>query len=876
MDFVGKTSTSRVSPTGLQPGKEGAAQGRFQTRTVTRNHNPVPSVGTGTHGANHPVPSPIATRAIAQGGPQGSTESSVNQSPAAQVETVENLTNYLTDQVEQGNTPDHLQADFETAIAYAGSVDEDIGRAAVLLGKLDEGGGAGAHEQVEAQALLAAGKHNLALIQGWLMSKEDQLSASGGMSRETGRLIQDLQARFADRHMDVADLMSLYDLDEMPQEAVSRSDRVHTNLLSAATAANAARQLSVPGLSDSAKSEIVKALEEHHDALSHAKTLSEHPGLPAQPPTDKLALPAKELWSNPFTLVKEKKGDKDAIGELKAHWDQKMQGGKSDEPWLPLAHGKVGQTRMLQEFVKHRVQAAGVEKRHLPDLKFLFQQARNQTFNQQSWDPIEKEVRYRVPVASGGQAAEEKTVQSTISPAKAFDENFVQKYRSDGIDGVNCSDRLQYQHAPNLAHTQAKDETGKVLFAGLRHGVLDSYDLHGKNLNKLPDATLRSMISDLLVRNGAVPVPQGVRREAVVDDIFTAIRSSPASAKDYANKMRAEASKNMAREVAVTALVSDPEKFQKALAGETVPLNLSSISLLTPDHTRPLFKGPSSDEKNMLKVQTAALHGLAKDTPATLEVRDENGNIQPVQVKINVRPFNFGVNGGAIGQVAKISSTTPVWRNLMGWGFSMERNNPELTTLIGSSNGRGLGGDVQRKLDQMQAQKEQLQVQASDGSGDRIEVERQITRVDKDIAKLSSAASQLKDIWREGSFISGDQEPYKMVSRLALVTYLMGETPLFNCKSGKDRTGQLDAEVKCLAAFAEQNGTLNIPDQKAEEMRHMRSQFTLGSGNLEMQRLNTGLPGYKLKWSQVPGLANMVADGALESAYRGGSDYVAA
>ena len=47
--------------------------------------------------------------------------------------------------------------------------------------------------------------------------------------------------------------------------------------------------------------------------------------------------------------------------------------------------------------------------------------------------------------------------------------------------------------------------------------------------------------------------------------------------------MRVQASRDMAREMAVAALVANPEKFETALAGETVDIDLSSISLLTPD-----------------------------------------------------------------------------------------------------------------------------------------------------------------------------------------------------------------------------------------------------------------------------------------------------
>ena len=113
-----------------------------------------------------------------------------------------------------------------------------------------------------------------------------------------------------------------------------------------------------------------------------------------------------------------------------------------------------------------------------------------------------------------------------------------------------------------------------------------------------------------------------------------------------------------------------------------------------------------------------------------------------------------------------------------------------------------------------------------------------------------------------------------MVSRLSLVSHLMGETPLFNCKSGKDRTGQLDAEVKFLAAAADESGgRVPAPDESMEAWRPVRNDFVFNTGNLEMQRLNTGLPGYKLKG--VPGLANVIRDG-MKPLYRGGSEYLSA
>ena len=117
----------------------------------------------------------------------------------------------------------------------------------------------------------------------------------------------------------------------------------------------------------------------------------------------------------------------------------------------------------------------------------------------------------------------------------------------------------------------------------------------------------------------------------------------------------------------------------------------------------------------------------------------------------------------------------------------------------------------------------------------------------------ADAATQLKAVWAERGDRRGGGDPYKVVSRLALVGHLMGETPLVNCKSGKDRTGQLDAEVKFLATVADQgDGRLPPVDEDMARWRAARTDFTLNTGNLEMQQLNTGLPGYRLAGGRGP------------------------
>ena len=366
------------------------------------------------------------------------------------------------------------------------------------------------------------------------------------------------------------------------------------------------------------------------------------------------------------------------------------------------------------------------------------------------------------------------------------------------------------------------------------------------------------------------------------DKICKLIRTKKSAAEKFASAMRTAASTKMAEELAVATLASDPDKLQAALDGEVVDLNLSSISLLTPDRVR---TGPKSNEREMLRRQTEALQSLSGQQK-NLQVRDASGDLHTVTVNCKVRTFNFGVNAGAVGRFYRvIPSHTLGWDKLMGWGYAMERNNPELKALLGDPKSNLLGGEVQDKLDALQGEHAVLQSALTsmkrapqDGITAAIpELERECAAIEQRLTTLHSAAQDAKGIWREGSYNKGGQDPYKMVSRLGVVINAMGETLAFNCKSGKDRTGQLDAELKYLSALNAGRGLKGFPKPGAPatpKLRQMRSDFTLGTGNLEMQRLNTGLVGFKLDTKGVPGLANYIAGPEMEEMYLGGSNYV--
>ena len=784
---------------------------------------------------------------------------------------------YLVNGLEGGTIPTELKDDLQTAVVYAKQLDQDIGRAATLLDKLnDPGGSLTESERQEVQSLVASNKHNLGVVQAWLAGREDELGQAGKLTPHTRAFFHALQTRIADRHMDLADLTCLYDLDEAsPEEPVSREDRCNAHLLDAEAAVAVARNLQ--GVDPGAKERLVTDLERHRDQLDSLKAAA---GGRLEVSGDRrLTLAAKELWDTPVPLRKSGAGSDRDIAALRAQW---RNAGPGQATPLPVAHPKVGQARMLQEFMRFRLGEAGVPKNRTPDLKRQFHAARNQVINGQPWGEVTNRVRTSMPGAPDRSVA----VDSRIVPGKALAKHFAEDYPSNGI---NCSDRTQYKHVPNLAQTTLTNTSGDVLFSGLRHGVLDPYDIDAEYLASLPDPALRTMIDDLL----AGEAPADSSREAFVDEQLALIRSDPKAAQRAAENMRAHAGRAMASEMAVAALAADPDKLQEALDGETVDVALSSISLLTPDSLRNLAGKAREDERTMLNHQTAALGQLAGRNPVELRVRNDNGEMQTVRVNVQLRQFNFGVNAGAVGRArvgpVSIPSQAPGCRNLMGWGFAMERNNPQLQQLFGQANANELGGDVGDRLFLMRREAEHLAgevddiddyiaMQEGEDTSDLDEeaatLRAQLASVNKRIETLDSAARQAKAIWASNDYRAGGGDPFKMVSRLALIGHAMGETPLFNCKSGKDRTGQLDAEVKFLATAADENdGRVPPPGESMETWRPVRSDFVFNTGNLEMQRLNTGLPGYKLKG--VPGLANVIRDG-MKPLYRGGSAYVSA
>ncbi|SDD38259.1 virulence protein IpgD [Cupriavidus sp. YR651] len=290
--------------------------------------------------------------------------------------------------------------------------------------------------------------------------------------------------------------------------------------------------------------------------------------------------------------------------------------------------------------------------------------------------------------------------------------------------------------------------------------------------------------------------------------LFEGVRSGVMSAFGIADpEKRAAANLARAKEVVTAALWTQREKWDRALAGEIVDLHLVSTSLLTP--------GNLAGEDTMLKEQMEAWAALDAMRVVELPVRDENGESKTISVALRVAAFNFGVNEFALklhgGLDTSDAYNREALRKLVG---------PNLATNVALSPSSWAGSYIRT------------------------------TPQPDNMGRVYDLAWELKDFMAKGSHHHDDDAPYKAAQRAAMLAFEIGAVPCWNCKSGKDRTGMLDAEIKREATLltlqhdARQRGDTTWSREEAE--RSVMESVVLHSGNLEVQERNTGVMGNKV------------------------------
>jgi hypothetical protein len=363
-------------------------------------------------------------------------------------------------------------------------------------------------------------------------------------------------------------------------------------------------------------------------------------------------------------------------------------------------------------------------------IKDRFRVALNEVFKSRDNPVIERVL--PIPVRTIDDKASTTTLINMTcrqEPARVLTASLARQYVSDGIEGVNCHDDMQHQHALNLYRSTLQDEEERPLLSMIRHGVHSATALTPAGIKALTDEELGKIALDLCdacgdsglqrIRGEAIKVvhtagsdakyevsaatesaaysPEGLKQAGAYVRRTTRYQSIPHSlwnslGPSLLDRLRMAANQRRALESAQAAITClPPQELQRIADSQTVPVvRLASVSMLTPDAVRGALKGPTKDEGLMWQDQQAAWQALSAgdgfemeipvespsgDTKHGAGIAQSQAQTKRVKVKLDIAAFNIPVNKWGAHAV------TGDWSLMVG--NSHEANDAAIEKLIG-------------------------------------------------------------------------------------------------------------------------------------------------------------------------------------------------
>ena len=356
-------------------------------------------------------------------------------------------------------------------------------------------------------------------------------------------------------------------------------------------------------------------------------------------------------------------------------------------------------------------------------------------------------------------------------------------------------DRFLFPHVPCLAQSTLTDPRGQVLFRGLRQGFIGIPDVPGAEIQSLPLADLSRLVGQLVLAPFPGESLEPYRRRAQARAHM--IRNDPGDATWAGTMVSYQSGRMMALESAAAALCSEPERLQRALRGEPTEIELSDVALLTGNDLLTWVHHYGEQHywlsRRMIRLNLCGPEGVLFQVGATVRLRqfalcvEDQGpdftnydNLNRCVVELLGAMDSRRLEGDAMARVDQLrSGAARSGRKLAAAGLEQARSFPP-------------GAPVRT---------------GGPRAGNRVTALRaEMSRLDRHARALEQAGQQLKDMWRAAAQWPTGADAYGAAARLALVAYLMGETPMLSCSSGRDYGGRLDAEVKILATVTDGQG----------------------------------------------------------------------
>ncbi len=332
-------------------------------------------------------------------------------------------------------------------------------------------------------------------------------------------------------------------------------------------------------------------------------------------------------------------------------------------------------------------------------------------------------------------------------------------------------------------------------------GSFEKYSRNGLSSGALKIEPLASTKSSPAISNGWLTT----LRTSEGEPLFQGFRSATLVHYGISDpKIRADTTEKAAQELLLAAVAVNIS--ERALrASSRLPLKIATFELQTRVESTKL-QHPLATEAPIVDQAFYAMKQLEKQESVAI-FRGENFPALEIPVDVKVVGFNFPVHEKS-------------FREKLGYKEEVAARNAE-------------------SLDVLMADAKAALQDTSIG--------------EKNKAKIKLLMKELEEIFA-GAAWEITQDPYRFNSRLINLAYLVGYTVHFNCRSGKDRTGIVDAEVKYVAEaldVAVETATPGIAPQFTrvlnENEQTTLAAFALYGGNAEIQAHNSGVPGSKLK-----------------------------
>jgi phosphatidylinositol-4,5-bisphosphate 4-phosphatase len=476
--------------------------------------------------------------------------------------------------------------------------------------------------------------------------------------------------------------------------------------------------------------------------------------------------------------------------ELQVARDQMVKTAKDDfdaaattraKDGLPADFAKTN-TKQAREAVAGLLVKAGVPVDKLED---QMKQARLQALNNaQNWETITREMF----ISRDGLT---RKYVSEITPAQNLGGAVGASYQN-GQHGVSAATKDDPKHPRNLQVSRLYQVTpngGRVeKHASIRHGVLDMWRISNETARK------------------------AANKSAALEVLTVAANLNPAFKQRLLDKA--------------------------ALGGIQPPSKLVHVNfnLTTADRVRSLTPTDGDfSERSFTAHQFEAFE--AHHGQQSLSIDDANAvqGSRALPVDVDTITFSFGVNALA---------TNPVANRALGAWAEEEHDRTNLIKLIGdlatTTTPGGYIGGVLRRLEQHQAQDQAT-----------------TARVAQLSAQIRMQTDTVRNMFSSETFKGGGDDAYKMTRHIMRLVDLAGDalrvlgdnnmalTQSQGCKSGKDRGGMADVEIKAMTIINDMGGSVKPDTPLDEKDRAIYNTVLTSSGQDRVQQLNTGLPGSK-------------------------------